>query len=68
MEREKKRFNTHEAPHDIYEKAKAGWPVPGINAPYETPLNPELILDTVRMSAKEAFQAVRDFLKTKEFF
>ncbi len=46
MQREKQRMETHEAPKDIYQKGTAGWPVPGVTAPYEEPLNPELAIDT----------------------
>ena len=45
MERERQRIETHEAPKDIYKKGAAGWPVPGTVAPYEEPLNPEIVID-----------------------
>lgn len=45
IEREKTRTDTHSAPKNIYEKGRAGWPVPGINIPYEAPEQPELIID-----------------------
>lgn len=48
MEREGKRSDTHGAPERIYEKAAKGEPVPGISAPYEEPLNPDLIINTGR--------------------
>lgn len=44
--REMKRVDTHQAPLDIYKKAEEGWPVPGINVPYEAPLDPEIAIDT----------------------
>ncbi|MBI4823739.1 MAG: adenylyl-sulfate kinase [Nitrospirae bacterium] len=68
MEREKKRFNTHEAPHDIYEKGKKGWPVPGLTAPYEEPLAPELTLDTDSLSPKECLRAIKELLKKVSTF
>jgi len=52
--REQQRTETHGAPRDIYEKGKAGWPVPGITAPYEEPLTPEVTIDTGTVSAAEA--------------
>ena len=48
IEREGKRTDTHEAPVRIYEKAAKGEPVPGISAPYEEPLKPDLIINTER--------------------
>ncbi|HTZ18653.1 MAG TPA: adenylyl-sulfate kinase [Dissulfurispiraceae bacterium] len=53
-EREEARKDTHSAPTDIYKKGMEGWPVPGISAPYEEPLNPELIIDTESVSVDEA--------------
>lgn len=46
MQREKKRVETHEAPEYIYQKGAAGWPVPGMVAPYEEPINPEVVIET----------------------
>ena len=43
-EREKYRIDPF-APKDIYRKAEAGAPVPGVNVPYEEPLTPELVID-----------------------
>ena len=54
MQREKQRMETHEAPKDIYQKGTAGWPVPGVTAPYEEPLNPELAIDTDSNTIEEA--------------
>lgn len=52
--REKQRKETHGAPVNIYEKGKTGWPVPGISAPYEEPLSPEMTIDMLRFSAAAA--------------
>lgn len=52
--REKQRKHTRGAPRNIYEKGAAGWPVPGISAPYEEPLSPELTIDTATSSADDA--------------
>jgi adenylylsulfate kinase len=46
MEREKTRSETLSAPQKIYEKAAGGWPVPGINVPYEEPESPEIVIDS----------------------
>lgn len=54
IEREKIRIDTHGAPKDIYEKSKAGAPVPGLNVPYEEPERPELTIDTVKESPEDA--------------
>jgi len=48
MERELQRRETHEAPENIYKKGAAGWPVPGAGAPYEEPLNPEIVIDAAK--------------------
>ena len=52
--REAQRLNTHGAPKDIYAKGEQGAPVPGVNAPYEEPLSPELAIDAERVSAADA--------------
>jgi adenylylsulfate kinase len=62
IEREKGRRDGL-APVDIYEKAKRGWPVPGINVPYEEPEVPELVLDCEKMSAGEAAGILLKYLK-----
>lgn len=62
MEREVSRKKTHGAPKGIYEKGKAGWPVPGVNVPYEEPLNPELTIETDKASAKDALSIICDFI------
>ncbi|MBI4682568.1 MAG: adenylyl-sulfate kinase [Nitrospirae bacterium] len=58
IEREKTRPDTHSAPEKIYEKGKAGWPVPGINVPYEVPEEPELIIDTETEPPEEAAKKI----------
>ncbi len=52
-EREKKRLKKYGAPEGIYRKGEKGSPVPGVNVPYEQPVNPELILDTEKLSIDE---------------
>jgi adenylylsulfate kinase len=61
-EREISRKETRGAPKDIYKKGKAGWPVPGIQAPYEEPLNPELTIETDTASIEEAVSVICSFL------
>jgi len=51
------------APKDIYKKAKEGWPVPGVNAPYEEPVRPELIIENDRMTLEEASDKVVGYIK-----
>jgi adenylylsulfate kinase len=53
MQREKRRIEKRGAPEDIYKKGTAGWPVPGISAPYEEPVNPEITIDTDKTSLQE---------------
>lgn len=57
--REEHRRETRGAPAHIYQKGRAGWPVPGLTVPYEEPLNPELIIDTDKVSADEATAAIQ---------
>ncbi len=61
--REAKRKQTYGAPKDIYDKAKAGWPVPGVNVPYEEPVNPEVTVNTEEVSPEEAVEAIEKALK-----
>lgn len=58
MLREKTRVEHFGAPFNIYEKAKNGWPVPGVNVPYEEPTNPELIIDTEKLKPDEAIDLI----------
>lgn len=53
MQREKQRIEKRGAPVDIYKKGMEGWPVPGISAPYEEPVNPEITIDTDKTSLQE---------------
>jgi adenylylsulfate kinase len=54
VQREKQRKDTRGAPADIYTKGQEGWPVPGMNVPYEEPLNPEIVIDTGQATIREA--------------
>ncbi|MBF0558486.1 MAG: adenylyl-sulfate kinase [Nitrospirae bacterium] len=61
-EREASRSDRHGAPRDIYAKGKAGSPVPGMQAPYEEPLNPELIIDVGEITLEEAITRACEFV------
>ena len=58
MQREKLREVTHEAPRDIYRKGAEGWPVPGLTAPYEEPLTPEIVVDSDKTSIAEIVEMI----------
>ncbi|MEM2102415.1 MAG: adenylyl-sulfate kinase [Candidatus Bathyarchaeia archaeon] len=69
MQRESKRKNTHFAPEQIYRKGLTGksQTVPGVNVPYEEPTNPEIIIDTDKLSPKDSVQKILDkILKGKK--
>jgi len=54
-------------PKGLYKKARAGQ-IPeftGISAPYEAPLNPEIHLDTSKMTVEECADAVIQYLEEK---
>ena len=59
MKRERKRAYTHKAPKGIYKKGAKGWPVPGIQAPYEEPKKPELTIETDRLSLNESVKIIK---------
>lgn len=61
--RERERAEAHGAPKDIYKKGEAGWPVPGISAPYEEPLNPELLIETDKTPLTEAVRLVEELIR-----
>lgn len=54
--------NTRGAPRDIYKKGEAGWPVPGVQAPYEAPLDAELVIETDSTSLEDSLSAVYEFI------
>lgn len=64
-ERELSRRNTHGAPKDIYAKGKAGWPVPGVLAPYEEPIGPELIINIDTTPAEAAIRQACAFIRNR---
>ncbi len=62
IRRERERLETHGAPRDIYRKGETGWPVPGISAPYEEPVTPELLIEADRTFIPEAVQKVENLI------
>ena len=54
-------------PKGLYKKARAGEikEFTGIDAPYEEPLNAELVIDTSKLSLEESADAVLEYLKSK---
>ncbi|MEK6582575.1 MAG: adenylyl-sulfate kinase [Nitrospirota bacterium] len=54
VKREKNRIVTRKAPKGIYKKGAKGWPVPGINVPYEEPKMPELVIETDKVSVRQS--------------
>ena len=58
INRERQRQETRGAPKDIYKKGEQGWPVPGINVPYEESLSPEIIIDTGSTAIREAVELI----------
>lgn len=63
--REAGRKDAFGAPEDIYKKGAAGWPVPGINAPYEEPLNPELVIETDKTFLEESLSIILKYISTQ---
>jgi len=51
-------------PKGLYKKARAGElkEFTGVSAPYEEPLNPEIVLDSGALSPQQAAQQVLDYL------
>ncbi|MEW6409200.1 MAG: adenylyl-sulfate kinase [Nitrospirota bacterium] len=64
IEREQRRLDDV-TPKDVYKKARSGEPVPGINVPYEEPLNPEIIIDSDTISVEEAAEKIRQWISEK---
>jgi adenylylsulfate kinase len=59
QKREAIRKDTRSAPKNIYKKGGEGWPVPGITALYEVPLNPEIVIETDNTSVEDAVAIIR---------
>jgi len=56
-------------PKGLYKKARAGKiaEFTGISAPYEEPLNPEIVLETDKFTVDECVQQVIDYLEANGF-
>ncbi len=54
-------------PKGLYKKARAGEikEFTGIDAPYEEPINPELVIDTSELTLEESAQTVINYLREK---
>ena len=53
------------SPRDIYKKAAMlGAAVPGVNVPYEEPLNPEIVIDSDKSTSDESARKVADAIIT----
>ncbi len=61
--RETLRQDPRGAPRDIYKKGEHGWPVPGLNAPYEEPISPEIIIETTSTSVETAANIVSEYIE-----
>ncbi|MCP8309233.1 MAG: adenylyl-sulfate kinase [archaeon] len=67
IKRESKRMETFQAPKDIYKRAIEGKStVPGMGAPYEEPLNPELIVDTEKLSPDACADRIFDLIVKRQ--
>jgi adenylylsulfate kinase-like enzyme len=64
MERETRRGKTYQAPKQIYANAIEGKAptVPGIGQPYEPPLNPEVVIDTLQNTPEQAAQKILNII------
>ena len=60
IQREQERAETRGAPRDVYRKGAEGWPVPGAGAPYETPLTPEITIDTELVTLEETVRVIEE--------
>jgi adenylylsulfate kinase len=65
MQREEKRTDRHGAPRDIYKKGAEGWPVPGLTAPYEEPIHPEVTIDTDTTPVEKAVEIIQKEILNK---
>jgi adenylylsulfate kinase len=67
IERESKRVLTFYAPKDIYKKGATGksLAVPGLGAPYELPLKPEVTVTSERLGPEKCAQKILETLTEK---
>ncbi|MGW7855056.1 adenylyl-sulfate kinase [Staphylococcus xylosus] len=56
-------------PKGLYQKARSGeiQGFTGINAPYEEPQNPEIVIDTEQYSVEDAVTQIIEYLKTHQY-
>ncbi|WP_042346186.1 adenylyl-sulfate kinase [Bacillus massiliigorillae] len=56
-------------PKGLYKKARNGEikQFTGIDSPYEEPVNPELVIDTAKLSIGESVNSIIAYLKTRKF-
>ncbi|MFC0525303.1 adenylyl-sulfate kinase [Pontibacillus salicampi] len=56
-------------PKGLYQKARAGEikGFTGIDAPYEEPKNPEVVVETDKMELHESVEAIMNYLKEKQY-
>jgi adenylylsulfate kinase len=64
--REIMRMDTYGAPRDIYRKSESGFPVPGVSAPYEEPLYPDLVVDTDKIPLSEILEEIEKLITKLE--
>lgn len=66
IEREKKRRKKYGAPPEIYKKGTDGRSktVPGLNVPYEEPLDAEIILETDKLTVENCVEKLFNFVST----
>lgn len=64
IQRETKRPKTHQAPKQIYKKAREGKAptVPGIGQPYQLPLNPEITINTTKCKPEQAAKKILEVI------
>jgi len=63
IQREESRQQSYGAPSGIYKKAKMGWPVPGVNVPYEEPIKPLVIIDSDKTSIEDSVNLIINSIK-----
>lgn len=63
-QRESGRIETFSAPKDIYKKADAGAPVPGVGAPYEEPLSAELVINSAEAGVQDEVRLVMGLIES----
>jgi len=64
VERETSRTKTHQAPKQIYKRAREGEAptVPGVGQPYQPSLNPEITINTTKDTPEQAAQKILELI------